>query len=184
MRTLLTTSILAFTLAACGGSDDSGATTPASVTAPEVTTSETPPPPAPATSSASSSPPTEEATDPSVQAKLDTLPAPYNEAKLSNGKRIFKQCSTCHLTEEGAGNRVGPNLYNIFGRHTAEAEGFKYSDALQEADFKWTPEHLDSWLTNPRKFLPGNRMSFAGVRKPDDRRDVIAYLLIATSPDQ
>ena len=108
------------------------------------------------------------------------LPAPYASAKYSRGKRIFTQCSTCHTLDEGGPAVLGPNLYGIFGREVGTKEGFGYSDALQAADFTWTPEQLDQWLTNPREFLPGNRMSFSGVRRPDDRTAVIAYIMAET----
>ncbi|MEQ8300846.1 MAG: cytochrome c family protein [Hyphomonas sp.] len=111
-------------------------------------------------------------------AEFANLPAPYNTADYARGKRTFKLCVSCHLTAEGAGNLVGPNLHGLFGREAGSLEGFAYSDALTDADFIWEPVHLDEWLTNPRAFLPGNRMSFAGVRKPEDRLGLIAYLMV------
>lgn len=108
------------------------------------------------------------------------LPSPYNTADYSRGRRTWKLCQSCHMTAEGAGSLVGPNLYGIFGREAGSAEGFAYSEALQTADFTWTPEKLDHWLENPRTFLPGNRMTFAGVRKPEDRIAVTAYLMSET----
>ncbi|MEL7128771.1 MAG: cytochrome c family protein [Pseudomonadota bacterium] len=109
-----------------------------------------------------------------------SLPSPYSEADFARGRRTFRLCSSCHLAAEGAGHLVGPNLYGLFGRVAGGAEGFAYSKALDSADFVWTPEKLDEWLANPRQFLPGNRMSFAGVRRPDDRAAVIAYLMVET----
>lgn len=108
------------------------------------------------------------------------LPAPYNMADYDRGRRTFRLCSSCHLLEEGAGHRVGPNLHGLFSRKVGEAEGFDYSPALMEADFQWTPEQLEQWLANPRDFLPGNRMSFSGVRRPEDRQAVIAYIMVET----
>lgn len=175
MRTILTVSCLTVILAACGGSEEPAKQATSVETATVTTPAET------EATTLPSAVPEDDVADPEIQARLAALPAPYNDANLDRGQKIFKQCSTCHLTEKGKGNRVGPNLYGIFGRHTAMAEGFSYSDAMKEADFSWTPDHLEEWLTNPREFMPGNRMSFAGVRKPDDRRDVIAYLLIETS---
>ena len=101
-------------------------------------------------------------------------------ADYARGKRTFKLCQSCHLTAEGAGNLVGPNLHGLFGREVGSVDGFAFSDALEEANFVWEPVHLDEWLTNPRAFLPGNRMSFAGVRKPEDRLGLIAYLMVET----
>lgn len=108
------------------------------------------------------------------------LPAPYNTAGYNLARRTWKLCQSCHMTAEGAGSLVGPNLYGLFGRKAGAGEGFTYSDALQTADFVWTPEKVDHWLENPRTFLPGNRMSFAGVRRPEDRTAVIAYLMSET----
>lgn len=96
------------------------------------------------------------------------------------GKRLFNRCRACHNLTATARTRIGPNLDNLFGRMSGAAEGFKYSKALQEADFEWTEEALDGWLAQPRKFLPGNKMAFAGLRKAQDRKDLLAYLREAT----
>jgi cytochrome c len=110
-----------------------------------------------------------------------SLPAPYNAADFARGKRTFKLCASCHHVEAGAGNLVGPNLHSLFGRKAGSLEGFAYSKAVKEAGFEWTPEKLDEWLAGPSTFLPGNAMSFAGVRKPEDRQAVIAYLMVETA---
>lgn len=123
-------------------------------------------------------------------ATFEHLPAPYSQADYSLGRRTFKNCGSCHTVVEGGTNLVGPNLHGIFGRKAGSLEGFSYSKALEEADFDWTPDRLESWLANPREYLPGNKMSFAGVRRPEDRHAVIAYLMVesgyepraATSP--
>jgi len=115
-----------------------------------------------------------------MQARIVALPAPYNEANYEAGRRVFAQCRSCHTTEEGAGNRVGPNLHGVFGREIGAVDGFNYSRPVQEADFVWDAERLDHWLQNPQTFLPGNRMAFAGVRDEAQRRDLIAYLMVET----
>ena len=77
--------------------------------------------------------------------------------------------------------RTGPNLDNLFGRKAGTSESYtRYSKALQEADFVWTEQLLDEWLQKPNTFLPGNKMQFAGLRKEQDRRDLMAYLREAT----
>jgi len=112
------------------------------------------------------------------QAKVAALAAPYNEANWDAGRRVFAQCRSCHVIQAGAPHRVGPNLHAVFGREVGTADGFTYSQAVQEADFIWDADHLDHWLQNPQTFLPGNRMAFAGVRDETQRRDLIAYLMV------
>ena len=113
-------------------------------------------------------------------AEFAALPAPYSDASYSIGKRVFKLCSSCHTVAEGGPNLIGPNLHGLFGKQVGYADGFSYSPAVQEADFIWTPEKLDEWLESPRTFLPNNRMTFQGVRKPAERQAVIAYLMVET----
>lgn len=108
------------------------------------------------------------------------LPEPYKSTDYNRGRRTFKLCQSCHTLNEGGQNLVGPNLYGVFGREIGGVEGFTYSNAVQESDIVWTPEILAEWLESPRNFLPGNKMSFAGVRKPDDRTAVIAYIMAET----
>ncbi|MEH6694448.1 MAG: cytochrome c family protein [Hyphomonas sp.] len=157
-------------IAACGGSGADESTPPAATATPAAAPAATVTPvPAPVAVAP---------VEPGVE--FASLPAPYNTADYARGKRTFKLCQSCHLTAEGAGNLVGPNLHGLFGREVGSLEGFAYSDALEDADFIWEPHHLDEWLTNPRAYLPGNRMSFAGVRKPEDRLGLIAYLMLET----
>ena len=108
------------------------------------------------------------------------LPEPYQTADYNRGRRTFKLCQSCHTLNEGGQNLVGPNLYGIFGREIGAVDGFTYSKAVQESDIIWTPEILAEWLESPRNFLPGNKMSFAGVRRPEDRTAVIAYIMAET----
>lgn len=114
----------------------------------------------------------------SLQSSFDALPAPYSQADYSLGRRTFKNCQSCHTITEGGRNLVGPNLHGVFGRTVGTADGFQYSRALEAEDFVWTPERLEEWLANPGDYLPGNRMTFAGVRRPADRHAVIAYLMV------
>lgn len=111
------------------------------------------------------------------------LPAPYKSADYDNGKRIYRLCVACHLLTKDGGHRVGPNLHGIIGRKAGSSEGFRFSRVVIESEIVWTPEKIDEWLANPRSFLPGNRMSFSGVRKPEDRRDVIAYIMYESAKD-
>lgn len=111
---------------------------------------------------------------------LSALPAPYDTANYDAGRRLFRRCGSCHTINEAGSHRVGPNLYGMFGSEAGSAENFNYSQVLRDADFVWTPEQLDAWLANPREFLPGNRMSFVGLRDAEERRNVIGYLMYET----
>ncbi len=95
------------------------------------------------------------------------------------GEKVFRKCKACHAVGEGAENKVGPVLNGIVDRAFGAVEGFSYSDALMEAAAEgkaWTPEELDAFLQKPRSYLKGTKMSFAGLRKDEDRANVIAYL--------
>jgi cytochrome c len=105
--------------------------------------------------------------------KFDELVA---GADLKRGKTLFLQCRACHSLGEGEAHKVGPNLYGVFGRNAGLAPGFAYSEAVTAADISWSPETLDEWLARPSDFLPGNRMVFIGVKDPQDRANLIAYL--------
>ena len=113
-------------------------------------------------------------------ALLASLPAPWNQADLDNGRRVFARCRSCHTITEGGPNMTGPNLYGVFGRQAGADPKYNYSTAVKQADFVWDGERLDHWLENPRTFLKGTKMSFAGIPDATDRRDVIAFLKVET----
>jgi len=106
--------------------------------------------------------------------------APYAAADRGNGKRQAQMCTACHSLAEGGPNMIGPNLFGIFGKQVGAVPEFNYSAAVREVDFVWTPRALDAWLIQPGRFLPGNRMTYAGIANEMDRVDLIAYLLEAT----
>jgi len=118
--------------------------------------------------------------DEQAQALLASLPAPYNTADLANGKRQFAKCRSCHTLPQGGPNMTGPNLYGVFGRQAGSKPDYRYSEALKTAGFAWDGQKLDGWLADPRGFLPGNKMSFVGVKDQKDRVDLIAYLKTQT----
>ena len=168
-------------LAACGGQGDApaeDAPSPPAASAPEASAPDADATPADAGSEQADASAAETAGE--ADPEFAGLPEPYASADYDRGKRTFRQCQSCHTIEDGGPAVLGPNLYGLFGREAGSKEGFAYSNALQEADFVWTPDKLEQWLANPRSFLPGNRMSFAGVRRPEDRHAVIAYLMINT----
>ena len=106
---------------------------------------------------------------------------PFASAAEKNGKQQAQICRACHSFDRDGANMIGPALHGVFGRQAGAGKGFKYSQALQDADFIWTPRALDAWLSQPGTFLPGNTMTFAGIFKEKDRNDLIAFLLLETS---
>ena len=135
---------------------------------------------APDADSAPQAPKAPTPTDAEKTALLAALPAPYNEGDLDNGRRAFARCRSCHTITPGGPNMTGPNLYGVFGSQAGAHDKYNYSQALRTAGFTWDAETLDHWLQNPRTFLPGNKMSFAGLPDATDRRDVIAFLKVET----
>jgi len=104
----------------------------------------------------------------------------FVQADSRNGDRQSRICKACHSLDKGGPNMIGPALYGFFGRDVGEQPGFDYSPVMTNADFVWTPRALNAWLAQPAYFVPGNRMTFAGVLKRKDRDDLIAYLLQST----
>lgn len=98
-------------------------------------------------------------------------------ADAAKGEAIFAKCKACHTIDQGAANGIGPNLYGVVGEGIAQGRGgFAFSDSLKGKGGKWDFATLDEWLTNPKKFADGTKMSFAGLASPDDRAAVILYL--------
>jgi len=149
-------------LSGCGGEKESAARSsePAPV---EQTT------PAAAPSQTASSPVPTEAT-PDVEEAAAQV-----EGDAVRGKRVFAKCAVCHSVEEGK-TAFGPSLYKFAGTQAGQAAGYTYSSAMAGADIVWTDEALDEYLTNPAKYLPGNKMAFPGLPSAQERADVIAYL--------
>lgn len=96
-------------------------------------------------------------------------------ASAEDGARVFRKCSACHKLVEGE-NGVGPYLYAVVGREKGAVDGFSYSDTLASMEGAWTAENLNGFLEKPSTYAPGTSMSFAGLKKVEERADLIAYL--------
>ncbi|MFL5066454.1 MAG: c-type cytochrome [Xanthobacteraceae bacterium] len=97
-------------------------------------------------------------------------------ASPEKGENSAKKCQACHTYNKGEPNRVGPNLYGVVGRDRASVPGFNYSAAMKGKGGKWTIEELNTFLTNPRGFIPGTSMTFQGLPRGSERADVIVFL--------
>ncbi len=106
-------------------------------------------------------------------------------ALIAEGENVFKRCAACHQIGPDAVNRVGPQLTTLIGRTAGTVEGFRYSKASVEAGeggLVWTEEVLFEYLENPRAFMKGTNMAFAGLKKPEEREAVIAYIVSQQGP--
>lgn len=124
----------------------------------------------------------------SAAALLVALSAPaFADGDAAKGEKVFKKCKACHAVGEGAKNKVGPILTGIVGAPAGQNADFKYSDALQEKageGLVWDEESLTIFLTKPKTFIKGTKMSFAGLRKEQEIEDVIVYLQTFPAADQ
>jgi len=134
---------------------------------------------APASDDAAETEEVAEAEEEAPAEEEEALPADVAFADLTGdaaaGETVFAQCRTCHLVEEGK-NGVGPSLYGVIGRPAGSIEGFNYSDANANSGITWTPEIMYEYLEAPREYMPGTRMAYPGLKDPQDRANVIAYL--------
>ena len=105
-----------------------------------------------------------------------SLPELLKAADPANGEKIATKCKACHDFTKGGPNKVGPNLYDIVGAKQAHLDNFSYSDAVKGLGGQWSYENLDKFLTKPKDYAPGTKMTFPGLPKPEDRAAVIAYL--------
>ncbi len=102
-------------------------------------------------------------------------------ANMEEGQQVFKKkCRSCHTFAEDGKNRVGPNLWGVLGREKASVEGFKYSGVFQELSGVWDLEQLGQFLTSPKTFAPGTKMTFKGLSKEQDRLNILEYLASST----
>lgn len=109
------------------------------------------------------------------------------DADIAAGEAVYKKCAACHTDEKGGANKVGPNLWGLINRPVATHEGFKYSSAMQafaEGGTVWDYEHLNAFTHKPKDLVPGTAMGFAGLKKVEDRANLVAYLrTMADTPE-
>jgi cytochrome c len=106
----------------------------------------------------------------------DGIAALLAAADMDAGAKISKKCAACHSFNKDGKNKVGPNLWDIVGKSIAGGEGYKFSGALAGMGGEWTYDNLDAFLTKPKDFAPGTKMSFAGIKGAGDRANLIAFL--------
>ena len=111
-----------------------------------------------------------------VEEVVIEIPALMASADAAKGLSLTKKCVACHSFDAGGPNKVGPKLYGVFNRQIASVGDYAYSDALKAIDAKWNEEQLFAFIESPRKYAPGNKMGYAGLRKPEDRANLVAYL--------
>ncbi len=113
----------------------------------------------------------------SNEAKAIPIAALLPTADAAKGAEVFKKCAACHSVNQGGANGIGPNLYATVGEGIAQGKGgYAFSDALKGVGGSWDFDKLNAWLTSPRKFANGTKMTFAGLSNPEDRANVILYL--------
>jgi cytochrome c len=109
-------------------------------------------------------------------AEAAPLPVLLAQANAEKGATEAKKCAACHSEEKGGPIKIGPPLWGVVGRDIASLEDFSYSPALAGKEGAWDYQNLDAFLAEPRAWVPGTKMAFAGIKKPEERADVILYL--------
>lgn len=92
------------------------------------------------------------------------------------GEAVFKQCAACHSVGENARNKIGPQLNGLFGRKAGSVEGYFYSPANKNSGIVWSEENFSAYIKDPRSFIPGTKMAYAGLKSEEEIKDLIAYM--------
>ncbi|MEP3891119.1 MAG: cytochrome c family protein [Hellea sp.] len=101
---------------------------------------------------------------------------------MERGAKLYKRCKACHTLEDGGKHKVGPNLWAIYGATAGSKEGFNYSKVMAASDLIWDDASLSGYIQKPSQFMKGNRMSFVGIKKQEDRDALLVYLKAETTP--
>jgi cytochrome c len=104
-----------------------------------------------------------------------------NMTSMERGRIMFKRCKACHTLDESGRHKIGPNLWGVFGQTAGAREDFNYSTAMSTSEITWDDTTMSGYLTRPSDYIPGNRMSYAGLRKEEDRLALIEYLRANTT---
>lgn len=115
-----------------------------------------------------------------AHAQQTPLEKSISAADAGAGKRYALRCKACHTMDKGGANRLGPNLWDIVGRKQSSVKGFNYSPVFRKLTGSWSLQELDAFMTNPRKYATGTRMTFAGVKNAGQRHNLLAYLATLT----
>ena len=111
----------------------------------------------------------------SLAALALSVGAAHAAGDAAKGEKVFRKCKACHDAENEK-NKVGPHLVGIIGRPAGTVDGFKYSDAMANSGITWDAATIDAYIAEPKTYVEGNRMAFPGLKKEDDRNDLLAYL--------
>jgi len=101
---------------------------------------------------------------------------------MERGAKLYKRCKACHTLEEGGKHKVGPNLWAVYGAKAGAKEEFNYSKVMADSEVIWDDTTLDAYIKKPSEFMKGNRMSFVGIKKQEDRDALLLYLKAETTP--
>jgi cytochrome c len=118
-----------------------------------------------------------------ITASADKTLNKVSLSPLERGRIIYKRCRACHSLDIKGKNKVGPNLWNIYGATAGDKSNFNYSKAMSNSDVIWDDETLNAYIQKPNEFMKGTRMSFVGIRKQEDRTALLIYLKAMTTPD-
>lgn len=110
------------------------------------------------------------------EVKVIDLATAMQTADENRGAKIFKKCASCHTIKKGEPARVGPNLFGVVNRQKASFSGFSYSKAMSEKGGSWDIESINQFITKPKDYIAGTKMAFGGLKKPQDRADIILFL--------
>merc|ERR1719290_624111 len=113
--------------------------------------------------------------------KKDAVVEEVPAGDVAKGQKLFvSRCAQCHMVDSAKKHKTGPTLHGLFGRKTGQAEGYTYSEANRDKGIIWNKDTLWVYLENPKKYIPGTKMVFAGLKKKNERADLIAYLEAST----